>query len=55
MSGDYTSNELKRARALGLKFFKKPFDIEEVFEWLDKVARNKHQDIQSSDREELLN
>ena len=37
MSGDYTSDEARRAKELGLKFFRKPFDISEVFEWLDEI------------------
>ena len=39
MSGDYTSDDIKRADELGLKFFQKPFDIGEVFEWLDDIEK----------------
>ena len=39
MSGDYTSGELQRANELGLKFFLKPFDIADIFEWLDQIEQ----------------
>ena len=35
MSGDYTLDDMQRASELGLKFFKKPFAIADVFDWLD--------------------
>jgi DNA-binding response OmpR family regulator len=37
MSGAFTSEDEKKARDLDLKFFKKPFAIDEVFRWLDII------------------
>jgi len=37
MSGDYTPDDLAKANDLGLKFFQKPFDIVDIFEWLDHI------------------
>ena len=40
MSGDYTSDDMQRVSELGLKFFQKPFDIADVFDWLDQIEQN---------------
>ena len=37
MSGDFTNEDVQRAKELNLKFFKKPFEIAEVFQWLDSI------------------
>lgn len=37
MSGDSTWEDVLKARELDLKFFKKPFEIKEVFQWLDSI------------------
>ena len=39
MSGDFTSEDEQKARDMGLKFFKKPFAIAEVFDWLDQIEQ----------------
>ena len=39
MSGDYTSDEMQRANELGLKFFLKPFEIADIFDWLDQIEQ----------------
>lgn len=39
MSGDFTSEDIRRAGELGLKFFRKPFEISEVFDWLDQIEQ----------------
>ena len=39
MSGDYTQDDLVKAKDMGLKFFQKPFDIADVFEWLDQIEK----------------
>jgi len=40
MSGDYTIEEMERAKKLGLKFFQKPFEVKDVLEWLDQIENN---------------
>jgi hypothetical protein len=35
MSADWNETDLKRAAKLGCKVFHKPFDLEELLEWLD--------------------
>lgn len=37
MSGDFTSEDVRRAEKLGLKFFRKPFEVNDIFEWLDQI------------------
>lgn len=37
MSGDFTSDDEKRAKKLGLGSFRKSFQIAEVFHWLDEA------------------
>jgi len=39
MSGDFTREDESRARELGVRFFKKPFEINEMFGWLDQVEK----------------
>ena len=39
MSGDFTSEDVRRASELGLKFFRKPFEIADVFNWLDEIEQ----------------
>jgi CheY-like chemotaxis protein len=54
MSGDYTPDDRKRANDLGLKFFQKPFDIADVFKWLDQIEENINPQRQLTDYKELL-
>ena len=37
MSGAFTDEHVAKATALGIKLFKKPFQIKEIIEWLDQV------------------
>ena len=39
MPGDYTQDDLVTGNDPGLKFFQKPFDIADVFEWLDQIEK----------------
>lgn len=55
MSGDYSLEEIERAKELGLKFFKKPFDIADVFAWLDKVEEKISPHIRLTEYAELSN
>ena len=38
MSGDWTDSSLKKARELGCHILHKPFDINEMFQWLDECS-----------------
>ncbi len=40
MSGDFSNEDEEKAKELGLKFFKKPIELPEVFEWLDKIEHH---------------
>ena len=40
MSGDFTPEDESRASELGVKFFRKPFKISAVFDWLDQVEKD---------------
>ena len=40
MSGNWGEEELLRASELGCKNFHKPFQIDEINEWLDEVEKN---------------
>ena len=55
MSGDFTSDDVRRARELGLKFFRKPFDIKEVFDWLDQIEQKINPLRQLTEYKNLLN
>ena len=49
MSGDWTDSDLKYARELGCHIFHKPFNIEEMLEWLDDCAQKINSDRKLSD------
>ena len=55
MSGDYTSDDMRRVSELGLKFFQKPFDIADVFGWLDQIEQNINPNRQLTRYKELVN
>ena len=55
MSGDYNSDDLRRAKELGLKFFKKPFDINDVFDWLDQIEQKINPKRRLTECKELVN
>ena len=40
MSASFTNEAISKANSLGIKLFRKPFGIEEVVEWLEKVEKN---------------
>lgn len=37
MSGAFTDEDISKAKSLGIKIFKKPFDLIEVIHWLDQI------------------
>ena len=55
MSGDYTLDDMQRASELGLKFFKKPFAIADVFDWLDQIEQKINPQRQLTECGELAN
>ena len=40
MSGYFTDEDVSKANLLGLKIFKKPFDLSELINWLDQVEKD---------------
>jgi hypothetical protein len=40
MSGNWTNSELEDAQGLGCHVFYKPFDLKEMFQWLDDCVNN---------------
>ena len=49
MSGDWTDFELKDAQDLGCHIFHKPFDINEMFQWLDDCIKKINPERKLSD------
>ena len=39
MSGDFTENDVLRAKSIGLMLFRKPFGITEILEWTERVKK----------------
>jgi CheY-like chemotaxis protein len=40
MSGDFTDEDVSRAKSLGVNIFKKPFTLEEITNWLDQIEQD---------------
>jgi len=40
MSGDFNDNNELKANLLGIKTFKKPFNLNELTKWLDQVEKD---------------
>jgi DNA-binding NtrC family response regulator len=40
MSGAFTDEIISKAKELGLKIFKKPFNITDIIDWLDEIERD---------------
>jgi DNA-binding response OmpR family regulator len=49
MSGDFTENDVLRAKSLGLRLLKKPFGITEILEWIESIEKTIDPDRQLSD------
>ena len=49
MSGDWTDSDLKYAQELGCHIFHKPFDIKNMFKWLDDCTGNINPERKLSD------
>jgi hypothetical protein len=39
MSADWTESDLQNAQKIGCKVFHKPFDLEELLEWLENCQK----------------
>jgi DNA-binding NtrC family response regulator len=37
MSGAFTNEDMSKAESLGIRIFKKPFDLVEIIHWLDEI------------------
>jgi CheY-like chemotaxis protein len=40
MSGDFSDEDVSRAKSFGVNIFKKPFNLEEITKWLDQIERD---------------
>ena len=49
MSGDFTENDVLRAKSIGLKLLRKPFHITEIFEWIEGIEKTIDRDRKLTD------
>jgi len=49
MSGEFSSEDVSKAKSLGIKLFKKPFKLKEVITWLDQIEKDADQKRKVSD------
>jgi hypothetical protein len=49
MSGDFTENDVVRAKSIGLMLFRKPFGIREILEWIESIEKTIDSDRKLSD------
>ena len=40
MSGEFSEEDISKAKSLGIKLFKKPFKLKEVSTWLDQIEND---------------
>jgi CheY-like chemotaxis protein len=40
MSGNFSDEDVYRAKSLGVNIFKKPFELKEITNWLDQIEKN---------------
>ena len=40
MSGDFTDEDISKSKLLGIKIFKKPFQLSEIINWLNQIERD---------------
>jgi DNA-binding response OmpR family regulator len=50
MSGDFTENDVSRAKSIGLMLFRKPFGISEIMEWIEGIEKTIDPDRKLTDR-----
>jgi hypothetical protein len=49
MSGDFTENDVLRAKSIGLMLLRKPFGITEILEWIESIEKTIDPDRKLSD------
>jgi DNA-binding NtrC family response regulator len=49
MSGDFTENDVSRAKSIELKLLRKPFVITEIFEWIESIEKTIERDRKLTD------
>ena len=49
MSGDFTENDVVRAKSIGLMLLRKPFGITEILEWIESIEKTIDPDRKLSD------
>ena len=49
MSGDFTENDVLRAKSIGLMLLRKPFGITEILEWIESIEKSIDPDRKLSD------
>ena len=49
MSGDFTENDVLRAKSIGLMLLRKPFGITEILEWIESIEKTINPDRKLSD------
>ena len=40
MSGDFTDEDISKSKTLGIKIFRKPFQLSEIINWLNQIERD---------------
>ena len=49
MSGDFTENDVERAKSIGLMIFRKPLGIAEILKWIESIEKTIDFDRKLSD------
>ena len=43
MSGEFSEEDVSKAKSLGIKIFKKPFKLAQIINWLDQIEKDTDQ------------
>ena len=43
MSGEFSEEDISKAKSLGIKLFKKPFKLAQIINWLDQIEKDTDQ------------
>ena len=49
MSGEFSEEDVSKAKSLGIKLFKKPFKLAQIINWLDQIEKDTDQKRKVSD------
>jgi DNA-binding NtrC family response regulator len=49
MSGEFSEEDVSKAKSLGIKIFKKPFKLAQIINWLDQIEKDTDQKRKLSD------